>query len=121
MFHNRNTPLFSPRKGTVPIGHNRVKLDRRVFSPMRRSYDESYPEGVWMTAEMFEAQLNQFRGGNPMTETIWKCDQLRAGQLYNRLMFDTRDEAEQFAHKMRQAEPDQVFSIEAIAASQVWN
>ena len=32
-----------------------------------------------------------------MTETIWKCDQLRAGQLYNRMMFDTQAEAEQFA------------------------
>lgn len=56
-----------------------------------------------------------------MAETMWKCDQLRAGQLYNRMMFDTRAEAEQFAHKMQQAEPDQVFAIEAIAASQVWN
>ena len=46
-----------------------------------------------------------------MTETMWKCDQLRAGQLYNRMMFDTQAEAEQFVHKMRQVEPDQMFSI----------
>ena len=56
-----------------------------------------------------------------MTETMWKCDQLRAGQLYNRMMFDTHAEAKQFAEKMQQMEPDQVFSIEAISASQVWN
>ena len=56
-----------------------------------------------------------------MTETMWKCDQLRAGQLYNRMMFDTQAEAEQFVQKMRQMEPDQMFSIEAIEASQVWN
>ncbi len=56
-----------------------------------------------------------------MTETMWKCDQLRAGQLYNRMMFDTQAEAEQFVHKMRQVEPDQMFSIEAVAASQIWN
>ena len=56
-----------------------------------------------------------------MTETMWKCDQLRAGQLYNRMMFDTQSEAEQFAHKMRQMEPDQIFAIEAVQASQVWN
>ena len=56
-----------------------------------------------------------------MSETMWKCDQLRAGQLYNRMMFDTQAEAEQFVLKMRQMEPDQMFSIEAIAASQVWN
>jgi hypothetical protein len=56
-----------------------------------------------------------------MTETMWKCDQLRAGQLYNRMMFDSQAEAEQFAQKMRQVEPDQTFAIEAIKASQVWN
>ncbi len=56
-----------------------------------------------------------------MTETLWKCDQLRAGQLYNRMMFDTQAEARRFAEKMQQMEPDQVFSIEAIAAHEVWN
>lgn len=56
-----------------------------------------------------------------MTETLWKCDQLRAGQLYNRMMFDTQVEAQKFAHKMQQMEPDQTFSIEAVDASQIWN
>ncbi len=56
-----------------------------------------------------------------MNETMWKCDQLRAGQLYNRMMFDTQAEALSFAQKMQQMEPDQMFSVEAIKASQVWN
>ena len=56
-----------------------------------------------------------------MTETLWKCDQLRAGQLYNRMMFDTQAEAKKFAERMQQMEPDQIFSIEAVHASQVWN
>ena len=56
-----------------------------------------------------------------MTDTMWKCDQLRAGQLYNRMMFDNKAEAEQFAQRMRQMEPDHTISIEAIAACQVWN
>ncbi len=56
-----------------------------------------------------------------MTETMWRCDQVRAGQLYNRMMFDTREEAEQFVQRMQQMEPDQMFSIEAIEARQVWN
>ena len=56
-----------------------------------------------------------------MTDTLWKCEQHRAGQLYNRMMFDNRAEAEQFAEKMRQAEPDHFISVEAIKASQVWN
>ncbi len=31
-----------------------------------------------------------------MNETMWRCDQVRAGQLYNRVMFNTREEAEEF-------------------------
>jgi hypothetical protein len=56
-----------------------------------------------------------------MNETMWRCDQIRAGQLYNRMIFDTREEAEQFMNRMRQMEPDQMISIEAIEAWKVWN
>jgi hypothetical protein len=56
-----------------------------------------------------------------MTETIWRCDQVRFGQLYNRMMFDTKAEAEQFVQRMRSMEPDQQFSIEAVEASKIWN
>jgi hypothetical protein len=64
-----------------------------------------------------------FTGGHTtmMTETMWRCDQVRAGRLYNRMMFDTREEAEQFMNRMRKMEPDQTISIEAIDARQVWN
>ena len=79
-------------------------------------------EGIWLTAETMNQLLhNRTIGDTAMTETMWKCDQLRAGQLYNRMMFDTQAEAEQFVQKMRQMEPDQMFSIEAIEARQVWN
>jgi hypothetical protein len=56
-----------------------------------------------------------------MNDTLWRCDQIRAGQLYNRMMFDTREEAEQFMNRMRQMEPDQMISIEPVDASKVWN
>ena len=56
-----------------------------------------------------------------MTSTLWKCDQMRAGRLYSRSMFDTREEAERFARKMQQIEPDQMVRIESIEACQVWN
>ena len=56
-----------------------------------------------------------------MNETIWRCDQIRAGQLYNRMVFDTREEAEEFMNRMRQMEPDQMISIDAVDASKVWN
>ena len=84
--------------------------------------DDVVAEGVWLTAEtMNQLLLNHLEGGNAMTETLWKCDQLRAGQLYNRMMFDTQAEAQHFAQKMQQMEPDQTFAIEAVEASQVWN
>jgi hypothetical protein len=105
----------------------RVKWRRRVFVPMkkgqgRKKGQDTVADGVWLTAASMEQLLfNQLQGGKAMTETLWKCDQLRAGQLYNRMMFDTRDEAQRFAQKMQQMEPDQTFAIEAIEASQVWN
>jgi hypothetical protein len=54
-------------------------------------------------------------------ETLWQCDALRAGRLYQRSVFGTREEAEAFVLKMRQAEPDQMFNVEAIKANTVWN
>ena len=56
-----------------------------------------------------------------MTEMLWRCDALRAGQLYNRMMFDTREEAEQFVSRMQKMEPDQMFSIEAVDRKLIWN
>lgn len=56
-----------------------------------------------------------------MSEIMWKCEQVWAGQLYNRMMFDTREEAEEFVRTMQPMEPDQTFSIEMIKAEQVWN
>ena len=69
----------------------------------------------------WELDFNQADGGGAMTQTIWRCDQMRAGQLYSRMNFDTKAEAEHFARKMREAEPDQIFSVEAVEARQVWN
>ena len=82
----------------------------------KKEYDE-ISDVLWLE----NLELNRLLGGKAMTETMWRCDQVRAGKLYNRMMFDTREEAEQFAHRMQQMEPDQMFSIEAIEAKQVWN
>ncbi len=94
----------------------------RVGSKVKK--DDVVSEGVWLSADSVQELLhrNHHRnGGKAMTETLWKCDQLRAGQLYNRMMFDTQAEAKRFAEKMQQMEPDQTFSIEAVDASQIWN
>jgi hypothetical protein len=56
-----------------------------------------------------------------VSETLWRCNALRAGRLYQRSLFGTREEAEAFAERMRESEPDQMFDVEAIKASAVWN
>jgi hypothetical protein len=54
-------------------------------------------------------------------EVLWQCDALRAGRLYQRSVFATREEAEAFVVKMQESEPDQMFNVAAIKASTVWN
>jgi hypothetical protein len=56
-----------------------------------------------------------------VSETLWRCDALRAGRLYQRSLFGTRAEAEEFALRMRESEVDLMFNVEAIKASAVWN
>jgi hypothetical protein len=52
---------------------------------------------------------------------VWKCEQLRAGKVYNRMMFDTQEEAEQFVAQMRKVEPDLFWQMEPVEARMVWN
>jgi hypothetical protein len=55
------------------------------------------------------------------TEQLWKCDVLRAGKVYSSSLFGSQVEAEEFAEKLRQTEPDHMLSVEKILASAVWN
>ena len=105
--------------GTVGMPQMRDLLPGKVFdvNSSRSRTEEEIADLLWLE----NLELNRYAGGKAMTETMWRCDQVRAGQLYNRMMFDTREEAERFARKMQQMEPDQVFAIEAIEAKQVWN
>lgn len=94
----------------------RERLDgEKGVEEMRGSKDELYANVSWLL------DFDGSNGGRAMTDTMWRCDAMRAGQLYSRMMFDSKAEAEQFARKMREAEPDQMFSIEAVEARQVWN
>ena len=56
-----------------------------------------------------------------MTETMWKCEQLRAGKIYNQVMFNNREEAESFAAQMTRIEPDLFWRIEPVEARLWWN
>ncbi len=56
-----------------------------------------------------------------MTDTLWKCEQVRAGQVYDRVLFNTREEAEEFLTQMRKNAPDLFWRIEPVEAKMVWN
>lgn len=81
---------------------------------MQRSKDEVYATIRW---NLDFAEGN----GGVMNETVWMCDQIRAGQLYTRKIFDTFEEAQRFQRKMLEVEPDAIFDVKAIEARQVWN
>ena len=56
-----------------------------------------------------------------MTDTVWQCEQVRAGQVTNRVLFDNEKQAVEFVAQMRKAEPDLFWRMEPIAARMVWN
>jgi hypothetical protein len=63
----------------------------------------------------------QLRKSIGMTNTLWKCEQLRAGQVTNQVLFDTEQQASQFVAQMRHVEPDIFWRIEPVDAKMVWN
>lgn len=56
-----------------------------------------------------------------MTDTLWKCEQVRAGQVCDKFMFDTREDAEKFVREMKQNAPDMFWRLEEVKAKMVWN
>ena len=60
-------------------------------------------------------------GSAGVAEVLWRCEGTRGGRVYTSGLFGTETEAQQFAQKLKEAEPDQSFNVERIMASQVWN
>jgi hypothetical protein len=71
---------------------------------------------VWPMAVQWDLGV-----GGQYRDVLWQCDAMRAGRLYQRSLFGTQAEAEEFVAKLRENEPDQMFRVEAIKASAVWN
>jgi hypothetical protein len=91
---------------------DRNKFEQNEKRRSSQGRDETWPGVV-------QWDLGEARGyaGN----IVWRCDALRAGRLYSRSLFGSQAEAEQFAARMKESEPDQMFSVEAIKASTMWN
>ena len=56
-----------------------------------------------------------------MNSTVWQCEQLRAGQVYSKVLFPSRDEAETFMRQLRQVQPDVMLRLEPVPVNAVWN
>ncbi len=56
-----------------------------------------------------------------MSDKMWKCEQLRAGKVTNRVLFDTEKQASAFVLKMQELEPDLLWRVEPVDAWKVWN
>lgn len=78
----------------------------------KQGTDQAWPQAV---------SFNLGIGSAGAAEVLWRCDVLRGGRVYTSGLFATEQEAQQFAQQLRNAEPDQTFSVERIKASQVWN
>ena len=83
---------------------------------MTRSKDEVYATIRW-NLDLTKGS----EGAGVRNDTVWMCDQMRAGQLYTRKIFDTLEEARSFQQHMLEAEPDAFFNVQSIEARQVWN
>jgi hypothetical protein len=66
-------------------------------------------------------EVRRLRPAQGLGDTMWQYEQFRAGRLYNKLIFSTRKEAEDFASEMTKMEPDLFCRIEPIEAKAVWN
>ena len=54
-------------------------------------------------------------------ETIWQCEEWRAGKMYERKLFDTKEDAEMFVRKLSQVAPDLMFKIAPVDVQQLRN
>ena len=52
---------------------------------------------------------------------VWKCEQMRAWRVTNRVVFDTQEQASQFVAQMQRVEPDLFWRVEPVDAYGVWN
>jgi hypothetical protein len=104
----------SNRNGLRPTSHEARKAGWAMRNDGQNDKQKDGQDHVIAGSMHWELGM----GRSHVSEILWRCDALRAGLLYNRSLFGTKEEAETFAAKMRDAEPDQMFNVEA---STVWN
>ena len=56
-----------------------------------------------------------------MNTVIWKCEQYVAGKLHEKTIFESEQQAKEFARKLYDASPDTILRIEPLPIQHVWN
>ncbi len=81
-------------------------------SKLKQGTDQAWPGAI---------SFSLGTGSAGAAEVLWRCEGTRGGRVYTSGLFTSQEEAQQFAQHLQKAEPDQVFNVEQIKASTVWN
>ncbi len=81
-------------------------------SKLKQGVDQAWPQAISFSLGM---------GTAGMAEMLWRCEGTRGGRTYTSGLFNSLEEAQNFAQQLQKAEPDQTFNVEQIKASAVWN
>jgi|SRR5579875_358203 len=81
-------------------------------SKLRQGTDQAWPQAISFDLGM---------GSAGAAEILWRCEGTRGGRVYSSGLFTTLEEAQHFAQQLQKTEPDQIFNVEQIKASTVWN
>ena len=84
---------------------------------MMNNKEKQAMDRAWPQAMQWSLGL----GAEGKADLLWRCAGTSGGRVYNSGLFATEEEAQQFALQLQKSEPDQIFSVEAIKASAVWN
>jgi len=56
-----------------------------------------------------------------MSNVVWKCEQWFGGKMQAQQVFDSEDQAREFARRLSGVAPELVCKIEPMPIQQVWN
>lgn len=54
-------------------------------------------------------------------QMVWRCEQWFGGEVRQQNVFQSEEQAREFARKLRGMSPDLVFKIEPMPIQHVWN
>ncbi len=56
-----------------------------------------------------------------MHSTVWQCEQWFGGHVYEKKLFETREDAESFAQQLARVTPEATFRIAPVEMKEIWN